>query len=121
MARGKEGLDINKDDILSRSRKENKDRDLYKIEMKTQAASIGSLVATVLATFFFLTQSLMGAGFNFGLYAIMVSVSAVSSIYQAIRMGQKRDMVMAVIYTLGTLILSVAHILQLIEQVGNVG
>ncbi|MFS0723768.1 DUF6442 family protein [Paenibacillus sp. 1P07SE] len=121
MASSKEGLAIDKDDILARSRKENKDKDLHLIEIKIHAASIGSLTATLLATIFFVTQSLMGAGFNFSLYAIIVSVSAASSIYQAIRRGRKRDIVMGVIYTLATLILSAAHIWQLVQQAGLAG
>ncbi|RXZ77573.1 hypothetical protein EBB07_30125 [Paenibacillaceae bacterium] len=105
---------------MSKSRKENKDKDLYQIEVQIQAGSIGSLVATILATFLFVTQSVIGAGFDFGLYAIIFSVSAAGFIYKAIRMKRKRDIVLSIIYTLATLTLSVVHIFKLITTYASI-
>lgn len=105
---------MNKDEILARSRKENKDRDLYEMETQTKAGNIGSLVATALTTVFFVLQSRYGHGFDFGLYAIILSVSAASFTFRAIRMKRGRDVAVAAIFTLATLILSVIHIHQLI-------
>lgn len=107
------GCRINRDDILSKSRKENKDKDLFKNEVQIQAGNIGSLTAILLATFFFVTQVLTGEGFDFGLYAIIISISAAGFIFKAIRMKYKRDIILATVYTVATLILSVAHIIQL--------
>lgn len=110
------GILINKDDILSKSRKENKDRDLYKIEVQTKAGNIGSITAIFLATLFFVIQSLTGQGFDFGLYAIIFSVSAAGYIFKAVRMKQRLDIVLALIFTLTTLTLSVVHILNLLNH-----
>jgi hypothetical protein len=60
------------------------------------------------------TQSLIGDGFNFGLYAIIFSVSAAGFIVKAIRMKRRRDIVLSIIYTLTTLILTTVHISKLI-------
>lgn len=114
-----EGIRINRDEILSKSRKENKDKDLFKIEVQIQAGNIGSLTAIILATIFFVTQVLIGEGFDFGLYAIIVSISAAGFIFKAIRMKHKRDIILATVYTLATLILSVAHIIKL--TIGHAG
>lgn len=103
---------MNREEILSRSRKENKDRDLYKNEVQIQAGNIGSLTATFLATFFFVTEAWIGQGFDFGLYAIIISVSAASSIFKAIRLKRGRDIIWATVYTLATLILSIVHIIK---------
>ncbi|MFF2890141.1 DUF6442 family protein [Paenibacillus sp. NPDC057967] len=111
---------INKDEILSKSRKENKNKDLYQIEVQIKAGNIGSLAATILATFLFVTQSVIGDGFDFGLYAIIFSVSAAGFIYKAIRMKRRRDIAFSIIYTLATLILSIVHILKLITTYGSI-
>ncbi|SDS49380.1 hypothetical protein SAMN05444162_1592 [Paenibacillaceae bacterium GAS479] len=110
------GILINKDDILSKSRKENKDKDLYKIEVQTKAGNIGSITAIFLATLFFVIQSLTGQGFDFGLYAIIFSVSAAGFIFKAVRMKHRLDIVLALIFTLTTLTLSVVHILNLLNH-----
>jgi len=108
------GILINKDEILAKSRKENKDKDLFKIEVQVNAGYVGSITAILLATVFFVTQILLGGGFDFGLYAIIFSVPAAGFIVKAIRLKRKRDIVLSVIYTLATLILSVAHFSKLI-------
>ena len=109
------GILINKDEILAKSRKENKDKDLFKIEVQTNAGNVGSIAAIILATFFFLIQSLIGDGWDFGLYAVIFSISAATFIVRAIRMKRKSDIVLSIIYTLATLVLSVIHIYNLIK------
>lgn len=66
-------------------------------------------------------EILIGDGWDFGLYAIMLSVSAASYIFKAIFMKQKRDIVLSMIFTLATLIFSIAHIYILITTYGIVG
>jgi hypothetical protein len=99
---------------LSKSRKENKNKDLFEKEVQINAGHIGSISAIILATIFFVTQILLGGGLNFGLYAIIFVVSAAGFIVKAIRMKRRRDIVISIIYTLVTLGLSVVHILKLI-------
>ena len=86
---------------------------MYKNEVQVQAGNIGSLTATLLATLFFVIEARIGDGFDFGLYAIIISISASSSIFKAIRMKRRRDIIWATVYTPATLILSVAHIIKL--------
>ncbi len=113
------GILINKEEILAKSRKENKDKDLFKIEVQVNAGNVGAIAGVILATVFFVTQSLLGDGLDFGLYAIIFSIPAAGFIVKAIRMKRKRDIVLSIIYTLATLILSVAHIFNLITNYAN--
>lgn len=106
---------MNKDDILSRSRSENKDRDLYALEVDAHAGSVSAFAALALATVFFVAQQISGHGWNFGLYAIVFSVGAARFVYLAIRMKRRRDVVLAVIYALATLALSAIHMVQLLS------
>ena len=106
---------MNKDEILSKSRKENKDKDLFEREILVIAGNVGGIVATLLATIFFVMQRLVGDEFNYGLYAVIVSVSAGGFVLRAIRMKRKRDIVLALIYTLATLVLSIVHIYGLLR------
>jgi hypothetical protein len=46
------GILINKEEILSKSRKENKDKDLFKLEVQIIAGNVGSITAIILATIF---------------------------------------------------------------------
>lgn len=111
---GAGGNDMNKDDILAKSRKENKDKDLYAAEVNTNAATIGSITATVLATVFFVIQHILGDGWNLALYAIVVGIGATTFVTKAIFLKRKLDIVLAVIFSLATLVLSIIHIYGLV-------
>ncbi|TDQ39803.1 DUF6442 family protein [Aureibacillus halotolerans] len=111
---------INKEDILSKSRKENKDKDLYEVEVQVHAGSVGSLTGILLATILFVTQILMGDGFDFGLYAVIISISASGFIVKATRMKRKRDIVLATVYSIATLILTGIHVYYTVVNNGNV-
>ena len=106
---------MQKEEILAKSREENKEKDLYEIDMQINAGHLSSLVAVMLGTIFFVTQSVTGGGFNFGVYAIVLALGAVRVIVKAVRMRRKRDIAIAVIYTAVTLALSVSHMAQLIS------
>lgn len=107
---------MNKDDILAKSRQENKEKDLYEKEVQTRAGNIGAIAAMILATIFFVIQMVLGEGLNFGLYAVMFSVPAVGYIYKSIQMKRRRDTVAAIIYVIGTALFSAAHIFGLITS-----
>lgn len=104
---------MNKDEILSKSRKEHRDRDLFKDEIEMKAGSAGLITATVLATVFFVVQLALGQGFNYGLYAILFAVGAAQFTLKAVRLQSRRETLLAVLYSLVALALSAAHLYSL--------
>lgn len=105
---------MNKDDILEKSRKENKDRDLYEESVYLTASSISSFVALFLTTVFFILNALVNGVFNWGLYAIVVSFGAANFTVRAVHTKRKREIICAIIYSVVTLLLTVIYICQLI-------
>jgi len=105
-----------KEEILAKSRNENKNMDLYEKEIQTKAGNIAACVAAVLATIFFVVQILMGEGQNYGFYAVVFSVPATGYIVKSVQMRRKNDITFAVIYIILTLTFSFAHISNLITS-----
>ena len=66
---------MNKDEILAKSRAENKNKDVYEQEVLKQASRSAVVVQMVLATIFFVTQILVDKGINWGLWALVFSTS----------------------------------------------
>ena len=56
---------MDKNEILAKSRKENKNQDVYEKEVMKDGWSFGAAVATILATVLFVIQILLGEGMNF--------------------------------------------------------
>ncbi|MCQ4086612.1 DUF6442 family protein [Saccharibacillus sp. JS10] len=107
---------MNKDEILAKSRKEHKNRDLVKQDIQIRAGHIGSLTAIGLATVFFVLQAVLGGGLNFGFYALLFAISGTSWIILAWKLRQKKDIVFAVLFSLAGIGFSIIYIYQLISE-----
>ena len=70
---------MNKEEILEKSRKENRNKDIYEEELIKQGSAIVNIVMVILATVFFVIQVFTGVGINYGLYAIVFCHSMVLS------------------------------------------
>jgi hypothetical protein len=107
---------MNKEEILEKSREENKNQDIFEKEVLRDAGTIGAIVASILATIFFVIQIFVGGGMNYGLYAVVFSIPTTGFIVKSIRMKRKNEIWAAIIYTILTLALSAAHIYNLITS-----
>lgn len=106
---------MNKDEILEKSRRENKNQDIYEKEVIKSSNNIGVVVAAILAAVFFIMQVLLGEGQNYGLYAILFSIPACNFVMKAIRLKRKHEIALAVFYVFATIAFSIAHIYELIS------
>lgn len=106
---------MNKEDILERSRKENKNQDVFEKEVMKEGGNIGAIVAAILATIFFVIQIALGEGMNYGLYAVVFSILATGFVVKAIRLKRVHEIVVAIIYIVAVLLFTMAHICQLIS------
>jgi predicted membrane-bound spermidine synthase len=106
---------MNKEEILEKSRMENKNKDLFEMELLREGRYIGSIVSVILATIFFVIQFLVGGGINYGLYAVIFAMIATVNIFKAIRMKKRFEIIIAVIQIIVVALLSFAHIYQLIS------
>ena len=66
---------MNKEEILEKSRAENKNKDIYEQEILKQANSSAVIVMMVLATVFFAVQIFVGGGTNWGIWALVFSAN----------------------------------------------
>lgn len=105
---------MNKDEVLERSRKENKNQDMFEKEVMKEGGHLGAIVAAILATIFFVIQIVVGEGMNYGLYAVVFSILATGFVVKAIKLKRPHEILVAVIYIVTVLLFSIAHICQLI-------
>ncbi len=109
---------MKKEEILEKSRMENKNQDVYEKEVVKEGGNVGAATAAALATIFFVIQILLGEGMNYGLYAVVFSVPTSRFIVKAVRLKRKHEIAVAIFYALLTLAVSAAHIYQLVTSSG---
>ena len=101
---------MNKDEILEKSRAENKNKDVYEQEVLKQASRSAVVVQMALATLFFVTQIFAGGGVNWGLWAIVFSASMTINWVKYFKLHRKYELVIAIAYTLLVSVMSGYHI-----------
>ena len=108
------GFSMNKEEILEKSRAENKNKDIYEQEILKQASSSAVIVMMVLATVFFAVQIFVGGGANWGIWALVFSANMTTLWVKYIKLRRKHELVMAIVYTILIAAFSGSHIYHLI-------
>lgn len=105
---------MNKEEILEKSRKENKNQDIYEQEVLKQGQFVANIVIVVFATVFLIVQICTGGGINYGVYAIAFSGPMSIFWVKWIKLKRKHELIMALLYTAFVLSLSASHIYNLL-------
>lgn len=109
---------MTKEEILEKSRGENKDCDIFEKEVLKEAGNVGAGVAAAVSSIFVALQFILGKGFNYSLYAIVFSVLAATFIVKAVRLKRKHEIALAFLYSAAAVGFSCAHIYRLVAASG---
>lgn len=101
---------MNKDEILEKSRNENKNQDIYEKDVLIKAGNIGGISGAVIGVIMYCVQIFLGGGPNYALGAMIFGTYAAVFMVKAVKLKRKREIVVAVMYSLATLMLAAAHI-----------
>ena len=107
---------MNKEEILAKSRAENKNKDLYGMDVSKLAGSITTVVMMVIAGIFFVVQMITGGGLNFGMWALVFSADMINHWVKYIKLRLKGELLAALLYTLIVVVMSGYHIYNLIAS-----
>ena len=107
---------MNRDEILAKSRAENKNKDVYEQEVLKQASRSAVVVQMVLATIFFVTQILVDKGINWGLWALVFSTSMTINWVKYIKLRYRQELITAIVYTVFVSVMSGYYIYNLITS-----
>lgn len=105
---------MNKDEILAKSRAENKNKDIYEQEILKQSSTLAVIIMVILAAVFFITQIFVGEGVNYGIWALVFCSNMATFWVKYVKLHRRFDLVMAIMYTVFILALSGCHIYNLI-------
>ena len=102
---------MKKEEILEKSRKDNKKKDVYAIQVEAKGANIAGITMLLLAFIYYSYEIFTGKGSNPALYSIITIYNAVLYGYKAIKIKEKRGLWIAtsVIWGLLTLILVLSY------------
>lgn len=107
---------MNKEEILRKSRAENKNKDVYEQEVLKQANAATVIVMMSLATVFFAVQIFVGGGTNWGIWAVVFSANMTTFWVKFWKLRRKHELVAAICGTVLVAVMSGFHIHSLIAS-----
>ncbi len=95
---------MNKEEILEKSRAENKGKDYFELEVEKNSKVVALLTADFLLLIIFFLKIFSGNGLDHCIWAVVSSICAGEYIYKAVKLKDKKNILAAVMWTLTTLI-----------------
>lgn len=98
---------MKKEEILAMSRKENKNKDMYEIEVENKGSKIATIAMLILATIYYCYEVFKGLGTNITLYSLITIYCAVAYGYKAIKVEKRKllNVSCSIIWAITTIIL----------------
>ena len=102
---------MKKEEILEISKKENKNKDMYAIEVDAKGANFAGITMLILVAVYYTYEIISGKGSNPALYSIITIYNTVLYGYKAIKVKDKRalNIFTSVIWGLLTVILILSY------------
>lgn len=83
---------MKKEEILEKSKKENKNKDMYAVEVEAKGANYAGITMLLLAFIYFTFEIFSGRGSNPAFYSIITVYNAVLFGYKAIKIKNHRKL-----------------------------
>lgn len=98
---------MNKEEILAKSRQENKNQDLYDLQISEKSATVGVLTGVIICTILFVFEIFVCGNTNFSLWSILAGINASVGIYKGIKLRKCSTLAMGIMYAvIATLMLA---------------
>lgn len=95
---------MDKEKVLQASRNENKNKDIYELEVISKAQRIGGLIAISIAFALILIERvILEKDMNYGYFLIIISAGMGLWCYKALKLKRKHEMFLAVLWTVLTI------------------
>ncbi len=106
---------MNREEILQKSREENKGMDVAERDASRQDAVLASMVALVVATALYVIELLIGKGLNPALYVVALSIQVTTWGCKARRTKDRNMIIVASMFAFALLMMLVAYIITLFK------
>ncbi|MBQ8780127.1 MAG: hypothetical protein IJZ72_00430 [Oscillospiraceae bacterium] len=95
---------MNKEEILAKSRMENKDKDITDLEADKKASNFALIFGAIVSLILFIIQIITGNGVNYSLWAFMGIIPAAINFHKYHSLKQKKNLINGIIWTITSIL-----------------
>lgn len=108
-----EALDMDKDEILAKSRAENKNKDIAELEVICQASKISGRAGLLICCVIAILEAIFTGRPSMSTWAIFFGMLAVLMLVKFVKLRRRHELLVAILYCLLFLAFFTAYILRL--------
>ena len=101
---------MTKEEILAKAQKENKGKDIERLEADSKGGAMATIVSAIYAGIMFFAEMILTNTYNFSLWGVVTMMNAVINIYMFIKLRKKVHLFAAIVWSLWTIGLTIAAI-----------
>lgn len=98
---------MNKEEILARSRQENKEKDLYELSIEKRAGRVGVVVMYAVVLILTIISVIQTGKLNFMLWIVALSVDTAMDIYKAVKLKTAKSVISALILIVADIVATI--------------
>lgn len=98
---------MNKEEILARSRQENKEKDLYELSIEKRAGRVGVVVMYAVVLILTIISVIQTGKLNFMLWIVALSVDTAMDIYKAANLKTAKSVISALILIVADIVATI--------------
>lgn len=106
---------MNREEILAKSREENKNQDLVKEETSKKASIVATIVVSVMAAIYFVAGIVLQGIFNYGFISIAAAINAVLNLFDGVKLKKKTSIVAGCIWLVLAVVAAVSYFCFLVK------
>lgn len=95
---------MTKEEILEKSRNENKNQDIYDLEIQNKAARYSIYAASILCCLLIILQGIVKKVIPFELLMVLSGMESVLFIVKYVKMHKKHELLVAILYSVGFIV-----------------
>lgn len=107
---------MNKEEILAKSREENKDVDLVEIEVNKKSEGFASLVSAIVCFALYAAELIICGEKNYSLWSILTAAFAANYLYKGIKLKDKSKLIFGVLWTITSVLTIVTAVIVLLKR-----
>ena len=107
---------MNKEEILAKSRQENKNRDIAEIENSKSASKFAIITSAIFAGVLFLLEGIITGHNNNSLWAMLAFINCMLCGYKAFRLGNRKMRPAAILWGFTTVVVLILAIMDFTEN-----
>jgi len=92
---------MTREEILQKSQKENKNQDIYDLEVQSRAARIAIYVTVILSCVFIIVKGIVTKSVPYEIVMILCGMETALFIVKFVMMHKKHELLVAIIYAAG--------------------